>query len=141
MMRLFVSALAVAAITRAAAAWACSLPDDGSCKNLLPLPQDGMGHDQPGCADRICDVDQKCKYRHIDKDGDGHGFGPCVINQAYVFTDPATPADDCDDTDATSYPGTPNGGGRPSNWDGPQGAVAGVLEPFRCDGHDHNCNH
>jgi cysteine-rich repeat protein len=69
----------------------CSDPEDMDCDDGNP------------CTADACDALAGCQHVLIDGDGDGVSAGEC--------TAVATPGGDCDDTDATIYPGAYDGCG------------------------------
>ncbi len=91
---------------------------DAQCVAKMPAT------DPPDCAEAKCDlVLKKCNFVAKDADGDGHTAAKCLATGEGVIDS----GDDCDDGDATSYPGA---------WDGP--ADGGQSD--RCDSKDQDCD-
>ena len=88
-------------------------PDDPSRAPGVTEVCDGIDQDCDGAVDE--DATDAGNW-YTDADGDGHGSGSVTACEQPAGT--VSTGDDCDDTDATSYPG--------------------AVEP--CDGVDHDCD-
>jgi hypothetical protein len=91
---------------------------DDQCAALLPSTANPKG-----CAEAAC-VGGSCVIRAKDKDGDGKAAKFCKDTSGEVEI---LVGNDCDDSDATRFPGA---------WDGPEGE-GNVAS---CDGVDNDCS-
>jgi hypothetical protein len=93
--------------------------EDADCDAMLSNVQ------PPGCVEARCvPATKTCAFDAVDADGDGYKTPSCSAEGANIVV-----GDDCDDSDATRYPGA---------WDGPVDERGG--KPDSCNELDNDCD-